>query len=191
MYWTEASDREGLMDRRTFMASCAGLSLSAIAKDAFAESGPLMKVIFPFAAGGGGDTLCRLLAQQLEQLLDRSVIVENRTGGDGLIGIKTVKNANPDGTSVLVTTGPTMYLLPMVESEPSFDLNKDFVPVSLLARFEFGIVAGSAVDAKDFKTFVAWLKANPTKATYGVPKQRHYSAFHRYQTRAGAGDYDD
>ena len=157
------------MDRRTFMASCAGLSLSAIAKDAFAESGPLMKVIFPFAAGGGGDTLCRLLAQQLGQLLDRSVIVENRTGGDGLIGIKTVKNANPDGTSVLVTTGPTMYLLPMVESEPSFDLNKDFVPVSLLARFEFGIVAGSAVDAKDFKTFVAWLKANPTKATYGVP----------------------
>ncbi len=47
--------------------------------------------------------------------------------------------------------------------------NKDFVPVSLLARFEFGIVAGPAVDAKDFKQFVAWLKANPGKATYGVP----------------------
>jgi tripartite-type tricarboxylate transporter receptor subunit TctC len=151
------------------MAGCAGLSLSLIAKDALGESGPLTKMIFPFAAGGGGDTLCRLLAQQVGQLLDRNVIVENRTGGDGLIGIKTVKNANPDGATILVTTGPTMYLLPMVETEPSFDLNKDFVPVSLLARFEFGVVVGPAVDATDFKGFVAWLRANPGKATFGVP----------------------
>src|ERR1700694_4354303 len=151
------------------MAGCAGLSLSTLAGDASAGSGPVTRIIFPFAAGGGGDTLCRILAQQVGQLLNRTVIVENRTGGDGLIGIKSVKNADPDGTTILVTTGPTMYLLPMVETEPSFDLNKDFVPVSLLARFEFSVVAGSAVDAKDFKQFVAWLKANPGKATFGVP----------------------
>jgi tripartite-type tricarboxylate transporter receptor subunit TctC len=157
------------MDRRSFIAASLGLSLSARAGDAFGESGPLTKMIFPFAAGGGGDTLCRILAQQVGQLLDRTVIVENRTGGDGLIGIKSVKNASPDGTTILVTTGPTMYLLPMVETEPSFNTSKDFVPVSLLARFEFGVVVGPAVDAKDFKQFVAWLKANPSKATYGVP----------------------
>ena len=157
------------MDRRKFMAGCAGLPLSVVAKDALGESGPLTKMIFPFSAGGGGDTLCRLVAQYGGQLLDRTMIVENRTGGDGLIGIKWVKNATPDGATILVTTGPTMYLLPMVESEPSFDLSKDFVPVSLLARFEFGVVVGPAVDAKDFKGFVAWLKANPGKATFGVP----------------------
>jgi tripartite-type tricarboxylate transporter receptor subunit TctC len=157
------------VDRRSFMAGCASLSLSAIAQDALGESGALIRIIFPFSAGGGGDTLCRLVAQYSGELLDRKIIVENRTGGDGLIGIKWVKNANPDGTSILVTTGPTMYLLPMVESEPSFDLNRDFVPVSLLARFEFGIVTGAAVDARDFKQFVAWLKANPSKATFGVP----------------------
>jgi tripartite-type tricarboxylate transporter receptor subunit TctC len=151
------------------MTGCVGLSLFAKAGDALGESGPLTKIIFPFAAGGGGDALCRILAQHVGQLLDRTVIVENRTGGDGLIGIKSVKNASPDGATILVTTGPTMYLLPMVETEPSFDLNKDFVPVSLLARFEFGVVAGPAVDAKDFKQFVAWLKANPSKATFGVP----------------------
>src|SRR6202049_5202701 len=151
------------------MAGCAGLSLSVNAGVAFGESGPLTKLIFPFSAGGGGDTLCRFVAQYAGQSLDRTVIVENRTGGDGLIGIKWVKNASPDGTTILVTTGPTMYLLPMVETEPSFDLNKDFVPVSLLARFEFGVVRGSAVGAKDFKQFVAWLKANPGKATFGVP----------------------
>ena len=104
------------MDRRSFVAGCAGLSLSTQAGGAFAESGPLTRIIFPFAAGGGGDTLCRILAQQIGQLLNRTVIVENRTGADGLIGIKSVKNASPDGTTILVTTGPTMYLLPMVET---------------------------------------------------------------------------
>jgi tripartite-type tricarboxylate transporter receptor subunit TctC len=165
------------VDRRSFMAGCAGLSVSAIAGGALGESGPLTKVIFPFAAGGGGDTLCRILAQQVGQLLDRTVIVENRTGGDGLIGIKSVKNASPDGTTILVTTGPTMYLLPMVETEPSFDTARDFIPVSLLARFEFGVVAGPAADAKDFKQFVAWLKANPGKATFGVPSNGTISHF--------------
>jgi tripartite-type tricarboxylate transporter receptor subunit TctC len=157
------------MNRRDFIAGCAGLSLTVKAGHAFAQSGPLIRIVFPFSAGGGGDALCRVITPYLTQSLDRNVIVENKTGGDGLIGIKFVKNANPDGTTVLVTTGPTMYLLPMVEAEPSFDTARDFVPVSLLARFDFGIVAGPTVDARDFKGFVAWLKANPDKASFGVP----------------------
>ncbi len=79
------------MDRRSFLTGCAGLSLSVKMHDAFGASGPLTRIIFPFAAGGGGDTLCRLLTQQLGQSLDRNFIVENRTGADGLIGIKFVK----------------------------------------------------------------------------------------------------
>lgn len=157
------------MDRRNFLAGSIGWSLVAGAGEAFAQSGPLTRIIFPFAAGGSGDTLCRLLAQHIGPLLDRNVIVEDRNGGDGLIGIKSVKGANPDGTTILVTTGPTMFLLPMVEAKPSFDRDKDFMPVSLLARFEFCVAIGPAVDAKDFAGLVAWLKANPTKASFGVP----------------------
>src|SRR5471032_2432965 len=157
------------MNRRDFMVGCAGLSLTVKAGDALGQSGPLTRIVFPFSAGGGGDALCRVITPYLMQSLDRNFIVENKTGGDGLIGIQSVKNAAADGRTVLITTGPTMYLLPMVEAEPSFDTAKDFVPVSLLARFEFGVVAGPAVDARDFKEFVAWLKANPGKATFGVP----------------------
>jgi tripartite-type tricarboxylate transporter receptor subunit TctC len=157
------------VDRRSFVAGCAGLALSARAGGALAQSGPLTRIIFPFAAGGGGDALCRILAQQLGPLLDRNVIVENRTGGDGLIGIKAVRGANPDGATILITTGPTMYLLPMVETAPSFDAARDFMPVSQLARFEFGVVASPAINARDFAQLVAWLKANPDKAAYGVP----------------------
>ncbi len=157
------------MDRRDFIAGCVGLSLTVKAGEALAQSGPLTRIIFPFAAGGSGDTLCRLLAQHISQPLDRTIIVEDRNGGDGLIGIKSVKGANPDGTTILVTTGPTMFLLPMVETKPSFDRDKDFMPVSLLTRFEFCVAIGPAVDAKDFAGLVAWLKANPAKATFGVP----------------------
>jgi tripartite-type tricarboxylate transporter receptor subunit TctC len=160
------------MKRREFLAGSVASALAATTHEVFAESGPLTKIIFPFSAGGGGDALCRLLAQDMSRLLDRNIIVENRTGGDGLIGIKSVKGTNPDGTTILVTTGPTMYLLPMVETTPNFDPAKDFVPVSQLARFEFCVFVGPAVpaaEAKDFKQFVAWLKANPDKATFGVP----------------------
>jgi tripartite-type tricarboxylate transporter receptor subunit TctC len=156
-----------MIDRRIFLAGCAGLSL--VPAGARSQSGPLTKIIFPFAAGGGGDTFCRLLAEHLRQVLDRTIIVENRTGADGLIGIKAVMTAPPDGTTILITTGPTMYLLPMVETKPSFDHARDFVPVSLLGRFEFGIVTGPATDAKDFKQLIAWLKANPAKSSFGVP----------------------
>src|SRR3954454_23158826 len=157
------------MDRRNFIAGCAALSLTAKAGGALGQSGPLTRIIFPFSAGAGGDALCRLLAQHIAQPLDRNVIVENRTGGDGLIGIKSVKGAAPDGSTILVTTGPTMYLLPMTEVTPSFATARDFVPISLLARFEFAVAASPAIDAKDFPQFVGWLKANPGKATFGVP----------------------
>lgn len=155
-----------MIDRRHFLSGCASLPL---AEAALAQSGPLTKIIFPFAAGGGGDTICRLIAEHLRQPLDRTVIVENRTGADGLIGIKAVMTAPPDGATILITTGPTMYLLPMVETKPSFDHARDFVPVSLLGRFEFCIATGPATDAKDFGQFVAWLKANPAKSSFGVP----------------------
>jgi tripartite-type tricarboxylate transporter receptor subunit TctC len=157
------------MNRRDFIAGGLALAAAGRASAASAESGPLTRIIFPFAAGGSGDMLCRLLANYLPAMLDRSVIVENRTGGDGLIGIRAVKGASPDTTTVLVTTGPTMYLLPMVENQPSFETAKDFVPVSQLARFEFVVVVSPSIGVTDFKQLVAWIKANPAKASYGVP----------------------
>ena len=155
-----------MIDRRTLLAGCAALPLT---HEVLAQSGPVTRIVFPFAAGGSGDLICRVLAEHLRQPLDRAVIVENRTGGDGLIGIKAVMTAPPDGTTILITTGPTMYLLPMVETRPSFDQARDFVPVSLLGRYEFCIATGPATDAKDFRQLVAWLKANPAKSSFGVP----------------------
>ncbi|MGX1167805.1 tripartite-type tricarboxylate transporter receptor subunit TctC [Bradyrhizobium sp. USDA 372] len=157
------------MDRRSFIAGGLSLPLLAQASGAHAQSGPLTRIIFPFAAGGSGDALCRLIAEQFSAPLGRTMIVENRTGGDGLIGIRAVKGASSDGNTILVTTGPTMYLLPMVENQPSFDAARDFVPVSQLVRFEFAVVANPAIGVDSFSELVTWLRANVAKATYGTP----------------------
>lgn len=157
------------MDRRSFIAGGLSLPLLAQAIGAHAQSGPLTRIIFPFAAGGSGDALCRLIAEQFGAPLGRTMIVENRTGGDGLIGIRAVKGASSDGNTILVTTGPTMYLLPMVENQPSFDAARDFVPVSQLVRFEFAVVASPAIGVGRFSELVTWLRANVAKAAYGTP----------------------
>jgi tripartite-type tricarboxylate transporter receptor subunit TctC len=169
------------MNRREFVAGSLALSVAAKAGPGWAQSGPLTKIIFPFAAGGSGDMLCRQLAQYLPAALDRNFIVESRTGGDGLIGIRAVKGAAPDTTTILVTTGPTMFLLPMVENQPSFDSARDFVPVSQLARFEFVVVVSPSIGVTDFKQLVDWIKANPAKASYGVPSNGtipHFTGWH-------------
>ncbi|MBR1366871.1 Bug family tripartite tricarboxylate transporter substrate binding protein [Bradyrhizobium ottawaense] len=157
------------MDRRSFIGGGLSLPLLAQASGAHAQSGPLTRIIFPFAAGGSGDALCRLIAEQFGAPLGRTMIVENRTGGDGLIGIRAVKGASSDGNTILVTTGPTMYLLPMVENQPSFDAARDFVPVSQLVRFEFAVVASPAIGVGSFSELVTWLRANVAKAAYGTP----------------------
>src|SRR5947209_6654923 len=141
------------MKRRDFLTGSAAGALVAMSGQASAQSGPLTKIIYPFAAGAGGDALCRVLAQHMSQTLNRNIIVENRTGGDGLIGIKAAKGANPDGTTILVTTGPTMYLLPMVETTPTFDPARDFIPVAQLARFDFCVFVVPAVPAAYVRYF--------------------------------------
>jgi tripartite-type tricarboxylate transporter receptor subunit TctC len=157
------------MDRRQFTGGAAVSLAVAASGKAQAQTDTTIRIIYPFSAGGGGDGVCRILAEELRASLKRTVLVENRTGANGLIGIKSVMSAPPDGTSILVTTGPTIYLLPLVEPNPSFDSRTSFTPVSVLGRFEFAIVASNSIGVNDFSQLLAWLKANPEKATYGVP----------------------
>jgi tripartite-type tricarboxylate transporter receptor subunit TctC len=155
------------LNRRFIVAGAAATTL-AIALPARAQSSSI-RIVYPFAAGGAGDAICRILAEELRAALGRNVIVENRTGANGLVGIKSVLTAPPDGSTILVTTGPTMYLLPMVERTPSFDPGADFTPVSVLGRFEFVITAGNGIGVSTFPELMTWLKANPDKASFGVP----------------------
>lgn len=157
------------MHRRGFIVSGASaLSLSGGVSRAAAQVG-VTKLVFPFSAGGGGDALCRAIAEKMGSILGRSIIVENRTGADGRIGINAVKAAPPDGQTILVTTGPTMWLMPIVHKAPGYDPFSDFEPVSQLALFDFCVAVSNASGIKSIAELTAWAKANPDKATYAIP----------------------
>jgi len=128
-----------------------------------------VRIIFPFAPGGGGDGLARLMADRLGAGLNRSVIVENRTGSGGRIGIMAVKGGTPDGSILLITPIAPMSIYPLVFKTLSYDPFTDFEPISQIGTNEFAIAVNPEIPAKSIKELVEWLKANPSKANFGVP----------------------
>lgn len=154
------------MDRRTFLAGTAALIGSSC--PAFAAA-PLLRFVYPYAAGSGGDALCRLLGDKISQTLGTSAIIENKTGADGRIGVREVKNAQPDGSTLLFTPFGTMVLLPSVFKDLGYDAFGDFVPVTQVLTFDFGLAAGPMSGAQTLKNMVEWMKKNPNKSDVAVP----------------------
>lgn len=129
-----------------------------------------LRFVVPYAAGGsGGQSLLRLMAEWLRTSLGRSVIVENKPGAAGRLGVQYVKDAPADGSVLLFTPIAPMSIFPHVYQDLAYDAVADFRPVSQIASFDLGLAVGPAVPAKSVKELVAWLKANPDKASYGTP----------------------
>jgi tripartite-type tricarboxylate transporter receptor subunit TctC len=131
--------------------------------------GETARIIFPFAAGGSGDALARLLAEHMRQALNQPVIVENRTGAQGRLGVMAVKGADPDGKTILLTPVAPMSVYQHVYKALLYDPIADFEPISQVATFDFAIAAGPQVPAKTLAELVAWVKANPAQGNYGTP----------------------
>ena len=134
-----------------------------------ASAQAVTRVVFPFGAGGGGDTLCRVLTEDIRAATGRGTIVENRTGADGRIGINSVRTAAPDGTTFLVTTGPTMWLMPLVHPSPGYDPVRDFEPVGQLALFDFCVAVANETGIRSMSDLAAWVRTNPGRASYAIP----------------------
>jgi tripartite-type tricarboxylate transporter receptor subunit TctC len=128
-----------------------------------------VRLVFPFAAGGSGDALARLIAEHLRIALDQPVIVENRVGAQGRIGVQAVKGAAPDGKTLLLTPVAPMSVYVHVYKSLAYDPVGDFQPVSQVATFDFALAVGPQVSAKSLKELVDWVKANPAQGSYGTP----------------------
>jgi tripartite-type tricarboxylate transporter receptor subunit TctC len=149
-------------------AAAIGVALSAGAPRAQLVEPPV-RIIFPFAPGGSGDALARLIAEKMHASLNRPVIVEDRTGASGRLGTTAVKAAAPDGATLLLTPIAPMSIYPLVYPKLDYDPFSDFAPITQVGTFDFGIAVGPQVEAKSLKDLVDWLKANPTKANYAIP----------------------
>ena len=132
-----------------------------------------VKVVCGFPAGGTADTTSRRVADKLggSSYSRNNGVVENKTGAGGRIAIEAVKNATPDGSTLLLSAYSMLLIYPHIYRTLSYDPFKDFAPVSTASVLSHGLAVGPMVPAsvKNVKDFVAWCKANPDRANYGSP----------------------
>jgi tripartite-type tricarboxylate transporter receptor subunit TctC len=156
--------------RRQFLHLAAGAAaLPAASRIARAQAYPTRQVtiVVPFAAGGPTDTIARIMAEGMRASLGQPVIVENVAGASGSIGVGRVARAAPDGYTLSIGHWST-HVLNGATYALSYDLLKDFEPVSLITTNPQLIVSNNSVPAKDLRELIAWLKANPDKASVGT-----------------------
>jgi tripartite-type tricarboxylate transporter receptor subunit TctC len=126
-------------------------------------------MIVPYTAGGPGDILARILGERMRASLGQPIIVDNVTGAAGRIGTGRVARAGPDGYTLCACSLSTHVVNGAVyEHNINYDVLTDFEPLGLIASSPQIIVAKKAMPAKDLRGLIAWLKANPDKASQGT-----------------------
>ena len=155
--------------RHVLRLALGATALPAVTRIAAAESYPSrpITVIVPFAPGALNDIVARLLSNGMSASLGQPVIVENVAGADGTIASGRVVRAAPDGYTILVGNWNTQVANRLIYSL-SYDMVKDFEPVMLLPSAPMVLIVKKTVPANNLQEFVAWLKANPDKASMGT-----------------------
>ena len=158
--------RTHMTTRRTILAA------STLALPAFSRAQPAwprqsIRFVVPFAPGGTSEIVARTVAAELTKQLGQTVYVDNKGGGAGLPAMVDVSKATPDGHTIILGHVGSLAVNPIIFPNQPFDVNKDFVPVTLLAKVPNLFVVHPDVPAKDFKEFVAYVKKNPGKLNYG------------------------
>jgi tripartite-type tricarboxylate transporter receptor subunit TctC len=156
--------------RRQFLHLAAGAAASStMLRVATAQTYPTrpITIVVPYAAGGPTDVVGRILAERMRAALGQAVIIENVTGAKGTLGVGRVSRAAPDGYTISIGHWST-HVVNGALYQLQYDLLNDFEPISLIASNCYVIVAKNAVPANDLKGFIAWLTANPDKASEGT-----------------------
>jgi tripartite-type tricarboxylate transporter receptor subunit TctC len=125
-----------------------------------------IRIIVPFAPGGGADIVSRLLSPHLQKLLGQSVIVENRAGAAGRVGTGVVAKSDPDGHTLLVSTESSLVIAPHIGQSIGYDPLKDFAPISLLTRNTVMLVVHPSVPARTLQEYIALARLRPGQMFY-------------------------
>ena len=140
---------------------CAG---SALAAERYPD-GPI-RMVAPFAPGGGGDVYCRLLARKLSDLYGQQVVVDNRAGANGIIGSDIVAKATPNGYTLLFNLSAHVTNA-AIRSDLPYDITRDFAPVSLFTEFPLFLFASPSLPAQSVPELLALVRAKPAATTTG------------------------
>ena len=145
-----------------------GIVAAALALPASAQNFPTKpsRVIVPFSTGGATDTLARLVARKLNDTWGHPVVVENRQGASGNIGIEILARATPDGHTLAIINS-SLAINPSIFRNVSFDIQKDFAHVALLGFTPLMLVAHPSVNVTSIKELTDLVRAHPGKFSYG------------------------
>ncbi|MGL5002645.1 MAG: Bug family tripartite tricarboxylate transporter substrate binding protein, partial [Casimicrobium sp.] len=155
--------------RRASFVSLVATSALAFTAAVGAQTYPNkpIKFVVPFPAGSATDVVGRVLAEGMGKELGQSIVVENKAGAQGTIGAGEVKNAAPDGYTILVTTSTTQAAVVSLLKKVPYDPVKDFTPIGKIATTPFVLITNDKVPANNLKEFIAYVKANPGKVRFG------------------------
>jgi tripartite-type tricarboxylate transporter receptor subunit TctC len=156
------------MQRAAVVALALGVPLIALAQVGAYPTKPV-RIIVPFAAGGVADALPRIVGEKLSQKWGQAVIVDNKPGASGNIGMAEGARAAPDGYTLLLAPAGNLTVNPTLFPKLPFDTQRDLTPVSLLAQSPNVLVVHPSVPAKTFRELIAYAKANPDKLNFASP----------------------
>jgi tripartite-type tricarboxylate transporter receptor subunit TctC len=159
--------------RRSFLTGAAaigaafGLPNVGFGQAAFPDKSKTMRGVVPLAAGSTVDVLARIYAREMGEILGTTIIVDNRPGGEFLIGISAVKSAPADGYTILFSSISSQVVNPHLFKQLPYDAVKDFIPLGGTMKTPLVMITGPLFPLKTVKEVVASAKANPEKYTYG------------------------
>jgi tripartite-type tricarboxylate transporter receptor subunit TctC len=149
------------------LALCLLLAAAAATVSAQDYPNKPVRIVVPYAAGGGVDAAARVVAQHLTTVLGQNVIVDPKPGGGTILGTELVAHAAPDGYTFLLTGGSTMSLLPLTHtSKLPFDPLGDFIPVGMVSRLPFFLVTASTTPYKSVRELMDDAKSKPGRLAY-------------------------
>ena len=125
-----------------------------------------VRLIAPYPPGGQTDIVSRWLGDKLTAIFGQPIVVENRAGAQGAVGLQAAKNAAPDGYTFVYTNVSNLSIAPNLETALPYDAQKDFAPVTQLGLTVLAMVVPASLGPKTLKDFIAWAKANPGKASF-------------------------
>lgn len=153
---------------RRAAALAAALGLPRLARgQGGGQGGAPLRLVVPFAPGGSTDVAARIIAPAYAEALGRPVVVENRGGAGGLLGAEAVAGSPPDGGALAFFTISSAVLNPLLQVNPRIDARRAFEPVSLVGTMPMVAVCGPHVPARDLPGFLALLRREPGRRTYG------------------------
>ena len=154
-----------MLTRRRWLAALGAAGGVLAVRTVFAQNYPAkpVRIIVPYAAGGATDILVRLLATRIDQELGQSVVIDNRGGAAGTIGVELGARAAPDGYTLLAGASSSMIVSKFTYRSLAFDAFKDFDPISLIVNADAVMVVNPALPVRSVKEFIVLAKAQPGK----------------------------